>query len=290
MATPNNPTMSAIIDLPESPRFPFATPTNTPSPLSFGVADLHDLEWLLNHSDAHDTWAPCPNAPLDSHCFPLPARPYTGPRDSWVSRPDLQYPGVGQFTPAPPRQDRPLYVHPYRRPNSNNNRSPPTPLSASPHGRFRHRDQLEHPLSYNPIRRSCPYQLGGVRMVPNPTTISRGPRRRTRAHAPEHPRVNYPADLVPRPSYRHNNDRYTQPPTIRDLAYIAQIATALPSRYCLLTLQQALWITHHLEENVWPGLPWGRAADDHVQDTAVHEARFWIDDLHGGYAYVVEED
>jgi hypothetical protein len=279
--------MPSTIELPVSPSFPFATPTNTPSPLLFGVADLQDLEWLLNHSDAHDTWAPRPNAPLDSHCFPLLARPYTGPHNRWVSRPDLQYPRVGQFTPAPPRQDRPLYVHPYCRPANSNNRPPLTPTSISPPGRYHHRDQPEHPLSYNPIRRSCPYQLGGACMVPCPTTISRGPCRHART--PEHPRVNYPADLVPRPPYRHNDDWYTQPPTVCDLAYIAQIAATLPSRYRLLTLQQALWITHHLEENVWPGLKWGRTADDHIQDVVVHEARFWIDDLHGGYAYVVKE-
>jgi hypothetical protein len=226
------------------------------------VADLHDLEWLLNHSNANDTWAP---------------------------RPDIQYLGVGQYNlPARPR-NRPLYVHPYRQPSHGNNRAPPMPISLSPPRRFRHRNQPKHPLSYNPICPRHPYQYGGARMVPNPTTVSRGPRRSC-AHTPEHPRVNYPADLIPYLPYRHNDDWYMQPPTVRDLAYIAQIAAALPSRYCLLTLQQALWITHHLEANVWPGLLWSQTTDEHIQDAAMHEACYWIDNLHGGYAYIIEND
>jgi hypothetical protein len=123
-------------------------------------------------------------------------------------------------------------------------------------------------------------------MVPNPTTVSRG-LRCAHAPTPEQPQVNYPAEVVPYPAYRHNDDRYTQPPTVRDLAYIAQIAAALPSRYRLLTLQQAMWITHHIKENVWPGLLWSQTDDSHIRNIAVHEARYWIDNLHGGYAYIV---
>jgi hypothetical protein len=232
---------------------------------------------------------------------------HAGTPTAWVSRPDLQYPGVGQYNPVPcpdlqhpgvgrhnlpprqrPRPNQSLYVHPYRRPTLGSSNPPRTPTSLSPPGRYRFRDQPEHPLSYNPIRPRRPYWLGGDRMVPNPTTISRGPRRRC-TRAPENPRVNYPAEVVPYPAYRHNDDRYMQPPTVRDLAYIAQMAAALPSRYCLLTLQQAIWITHHIEENVWPGLLWSQTDDAHIRDAAVHEAHYWIDDLHGGYAYIVEE-
>jgi hypothetical protein len=252
--------MPATIDLPETPLFPFTTLTNTPSPMSFGVADLHNLEWLLNHSDTHDTWALCP---------------------------DIQYPGVGQYTlPARPC-DRPLYVHPYRQPITNNCTSPLTPTSLSPPVRYRCRDQREHPLSYNPIRPRCPYQFGGAHLVPSPTTVSRG---LCRTHATEHPKVNYPANLIPYPAHWHNNDRYMQPPTVCDLAYITQIAAVLPSHYRLLTLQQALWITHHLEANVWLGLLWANTSNNHIQDITMHEAHYWIDDLHSGYAYIVESD
>jgi hypothetical protein len=254
--------MPSTINLPKVPLFPLATPTNTPSPMSFRVADLCDLEWLLNHSDANDTW---------------------------TLRPDIQYPGVRQFTLLAQPHDQPLYVHPYCWPNHSNNRAPLMPTSLSPPGRYRHRNQPEHPLSYNLIHPRRPYQYGGACLVPNPTTVSRGPRR-THACTPEHPRVNYPADLIPYPAYRHNKDCYMQPPTVCDLVYIAQMAAVLPSCYCLLTLQQAMWITHHIEENVWPGLLWSQTDNSHICNIAVHEARYWIDDLHGSYAYVVEED
>jgi hypothetical protein len=163
------------------------------------------------------------------------------------------------------------------------------PTSLSPPRRYRFWDQPEHPLSYNPIHPRHPYRLGGDRMVPNPTTVSRGPRR-TCTCTPKHPRVNYPAKVIPYPAYRHNDDHYTQPPTVCDLVYITQITAALPSRYRLLTLQQAMWITHHIKENVWPGLLWSQMDDSHIRDVAVHKACYWIDNLHGGYAYIVEDE
>jgi hypothetical protein len=100
--------MPSTIKLLATPSFPFPTPTTSPSPLSFSVADLHDLEWLLNH---------------------------TGTPTAWVSRPDLQHPGVGQYNlPARPRPrpNQSLYVHPYCRPTLGSSNPPARPPPSRP--------------------------------------------------------------------------------------------------------------------------------------------------------------
>ena len=118
------------------------------------------------------------------------------------------------------------------------------------------RDQREHPLSYNPIRRPHPYALNNEEHhIPDAITIASA----FRKALPRPPPINgghiytpYPSQVTIHCPYQFNDDWFLRDIDYDVISHLADYARTLPSRYRLLNLQQAQWVLHHLDQVFWP--------------------------------------
>jgi hypothetical protein len=232
---------------------------NSLSSLANATPNLRNLEWMLNHSNL-PSWNPDPLCLCN----------------------DLG--NTQQYYLCHPTQ--PLYHHPHRR-------AYPTPFTSPESarvplrtiGKWCKRDQHKHPLSYNPICWCRPYSLGPHQHIPNAiTAIPAIPAKATT----DSPNINldttYPSQLICHPTIPFNTDQNLCPPSYSVLQYLAGIAITLPSRYHLLTLQQALWIEDYITNKVWPAASWTGCLEL-VNEATTIEACYWIEDLFSPYAH-----
>ena len=121
-------------------------------------------------------------------------------------------------------------------------------------GQYRVRDQREHILSYNPLRRPAKYRL---KSVPFPShKIDRYTQPKYEPIINDYSDPKYPSEVIPRTPWATLYNNRLDDPYLEDIDRIAQLAARMPPRYRLLTLQQAIWVSDYIDKNYWPTSPW----------------------------------